>query len=163
MHHRSLGKKHPYASARRRIALTKPFSFSFSKESESESELDSEDSESGSEWEESSSIDEEGSISDDWGPNVSSPIRDAPQLGSRTTGKIKTTHIEEEEPAPGLRRKGVPITDEDLRAMALYRIEKGDSPEMRHYSAPRQWREFAQRPEVRRHPYCTRVHGGYGC
>lgn len=122
--------------------------------------MDSEDSESGSEWEESSSIDEEGSISDDWGPNVSSPIRDAPQLGSRTTGKIKTTWIEEEEPAPRLKRKEAPISDEDLRAMALYQVEKGDGPEIHPYRRSR-WSEFAQRPEVRRHR--PRVYGVYGC
>ena len=156
MNRRSLGKIHPHAPVRR-IALTKPLSFSSSKESESESDSESEDS--GSEWEESSSIDE-GSTSDDSEPDGSSPARDDPQLGSRTTGKIKTTWIEEEEPAPRLKRKEAPISDEDLRAMALYQVEKGDGPEIHPYRRSR-WSEFAQRPEVRRHR--PRVYGVYGC
>ena len=40
-----------------------------------------------------------------------------------------------------------PVTEEDLRAMARYRWEKGDDFEIRHYLRSR-WREFAERPEV---------------
>ena len=41
----------------------------------------------------------------------------------------------------------VTVTDADLRAMALYRFEKGDGSEIRRYGLAA-WREFAQRLEV---------------
>ncbi|KAI1789252.1 hypothetical protein LXA43DRAFT_1096540 [Ganoderma leucocontextum] len=42
--------------------------------------------------------------------------------------------------------KRQPVTEDDLRAMALYRLEKGDDCETRRYSRPC-WHEFAQRPQ----------------
>ncbi len=49
--------------------------------------------------------------------------------------------------SPSTHRRRVAVTDTDLRAMALYRFEKGDGPEIRRYGTAA-WREFGHRPEV---------------
>ncbi|KAM5543666.1 hypothetical protein V8D89_002917 [Ganoderma adspersum] len=57
------------------------------------------------------------------------------------SGKTAPVH-----PSPFTRRQRAPVTDTDLRAMALYRFKKGDDRDLRRYRVAA-WRGFAHRPE----------------
>ncbi|KAI1789251.1 hypothetical protein LXA43DRAFT_1096539 [Ganoderma leucocontextum] len=77
-----------------------------------------------------------------------STYRDSDRFGPRdpaTKGR-KTTPIGR---PPRAYKQRTPVTDADLRAIALYMFQKGDRPETRPHPLS-YWREFAQRPENRR-------------
>ncbi|KAM5543640.1 hypothetical protein V8D89_002891 [Ganoderma adspersum] len=78
-----------------------------------------------------------------------SPPRSAPQTRCVTkNGNLKTTPIRTRVSSRAGKER-VPVTPEDLRAMAWHLFENGDTRQMRQYRSAR-WREFAERPENRK-------------
>ena len=88
------------------------------------------------------------SESDDDDEGSTYRYRARPRKPSQPQAAATTAPAPKPKPKPMVRPQGgLPVTDEDLRAMARYRFAMGGDWDKQRFKIPR-WQEFADRPEV---------------